>query len=329
MMRMWQGALGYAEKDGMVSPAYVVLRPKKEKTDGKFADFLFNTPRMIYLFWAYSHGLTSDRLRLYFYDFKRIPVSIPSLPEQKKIVAILTTWDNAINTTEQLLANSQQRKKALMQQLLTGKVRFKGFDGAWNSTTLGKHAKVIGGNAFESKNFSNVGIPILRISNIKKDFSICIDDSVCHEESNFFDKFKVINGDILIAMSGATTGKTGRYLEQNFCYLNQRVGKFSIDKNLTNSDYVFYLIQLPKIQKNIVNDAIGGAQPNISNKDIESLRVSIPPLSEQNKIATVLSTIDEEIDNLRAQLVRLRLEKKALMQQLLTGKVRVKIEEAA
>ncbi|MDD1158102.1 restriction endonuclease subunit S [Pseudomonas rubra] len=117
MMRVWQGALGRADSDGIVSPAYVVLRAKKD-VDSKYAEYLFNTAKMIYFFWAYSYGITNDRLRLYFNDFKKIPVNLPCIIEQKKIAKILLTWDHALKKTEQLLKNSQQQKKALMQQLL-------------------------------------------------------------------------------------------------------------------------------------------------------------------------------------------------------------------
>lgn len=126
MMRMWQGASGLAEKDGLLSPAYVVLAPKRD-VDSLYASYLFKSSRLIYLLWAYSYGLTNDRLRLYFNDFRKIPVDIPSLPEQKKIARILSTWDKAIETVEKLIENSNAQKKALMQQLLTGKRRFDEF----------------------------------------------------------------------------------------------------------------------------------------------------------------------------------------------------------
>ena len=80
MMRMGQGASGLAEKDGSVSPAYVVLAPKA-KIDARYATYLFKSQRMIYLFWAYSYGLTEDRLRLYYGDFQKIAVTVPSVHE--------------------------------------------------------------------------------------------------------------------------------------------------------------------------------------------------------------------------------------------------------
>jgi type I restriction enzyme S subunit len=88
MMRMWQGACGLATADGIVSPAYVVLAPKSG-IDSRFAYHWFKSTRMIHLFWAYSHGLTEDRLRLYFDEFAEIPAMPPALDQQLRIVAVL------------------------------------------------------------------------------------------------------------------------------------------------------------------------------------------------------------------------------------------------
>src|SRR5258708_19031100 len=103
MMRMWQGACGLATTDGIVSPAYVVLAPKPS-IDSRFAYHWFKSDRMIHLFWAYSHGLTEDRLRLYFDAFAEIPASPPSLEQQRRIVAVIDVWDLAIERAERLIA---------------------------------------------------------------------------------------------------------------------------------------------------------------------------------------------------------------------------------
>jgi|GEM_PF-3272798 len=102
MMRMRQGAVGVAEKDGLVSPAYVVLKPASN-IDSEFAYRCFKSARMLYLLGAYSHGITKDRLRLYYNDFSKIHVAIPPLHEQRAIAEILETWDTAIETTERLI----------------------------------------------------------------------------------------------------------------------------------------------------------------------------------------------------------------------------------
>ena len=258
-------------------------------------------------------------------QLKKFPVVIPPLPEQTKIAQILSTWDKAIATTEQLIGNSQQQKKALMQSLLTGRKRLPGFEGEWRKVQLGFCTKVIGGNAFKSEQFVESGVPILRISNIKSNFTVNLDGCIYYDSIKISDNFKVKSGDIVIAMSGATTGKVGRYYGNAECYLNQRVGKFKIDNSLALSDFIFQLLKLSYVQSEIVIDATGGAQPNISNSDIEKIKLSLPPLPEQQKIAAVLTAADNEIELLQKKLSFLKQEKTALMQQLLTGKRRVKI----
>ncbi|ELI0350200.1 restriction endonuclease subunit S [Vibrio vulnificus] len=265
-------------------------------------------------------------------DVCNFEVLLPPLPEQRKIAKILSTWDKAIATTERLIDAGKRQKKALMQQLLTGKKRLvdpemgKTFEGDWEEVRLSQLVKVTGGNAFKSEQFATQGIPLIKISNIKADYSVNVDSSVFIVEESKYEKFKVKTGDVLIAMSGATTGKVGCYRFNDFSYLNQRVGRFDPKKNKIIKPYLFQLLKLPKVQHDILIDAVGGAQPNISNKDIERLKVKVPAIGEQQKIASVLTAADKEIELLEAKLAHLKEEKKALMQQLLTGKRRVKVE---
>lgn len=117
MMRMWQGACGLAEADGIVSPAYVVLAPKPGM-DSRFAYHWFKSARMIYLFWAYSQGLTEDRLRLYYDAFSEIPASPPPIEQQRHISNVLDAWDKAIEETENLLAAKRKRLSSLLSKLI-------------------------------------------------------------------------------------------------------------------------------------------------------------------------------------------------------------------
>jgi len=122
MMRMWQGGSGMASEDGVVSPAYVVCQPN-DKIDSRFADHLFHSPRMIFLFWAYSYGLTDDRRRLYFDGFSKIPVQLPSVAEQRKIADIIDRLDGELGLLRKKRDSLGVQKRGLMQQLLTGNVR--------------------------------------------------------------------------------------------------------------------------------------------------------------------------------------------------------------
>jgi type I restriction enzyme S subunit len=123
-MRAWQGVMGYATDDYLVSPAYVVLNPVK-KIYSKFFYYIFQTKEMIQLFHKYSYGLTGDRLRLYYQDFAKIPCVCPPIEEQQEMVRCADTFDSMLASKKKRLSSLVDVKKALMADLLTGKVRVK------------------------------------------------------------------------------------------------------------------------------------------------------------------------------------------------------------
>ncbi|YBC53065.1 restriction endonuclease subunit S [Morganella morganii] len=268
---------------------------------------------------------------IYWKDLKNIKLVLPPLPEQKKIAQILSTWDNAISATERLLENSQQRKKAFMQQLLTGKKRLPGFEGEWESGTLGEIANIDSGYAFKSSDFtdSEEGIPIVKMSDFKEgrlDLSQAAKVSTKH--LNNIDKFKLQVDDFVFGMSGSLSNYAWVKMENLPCYLNQRVGRIVSKKN-SNHLFVTYLYLSDKVQQSILDKAAGAAQLNISVTDLRKLPIKYPSKIEQEKISSILMVSDQEIDAQQKRLDHLRLEKKALMQQLLTGKRRVLVDTAA
>ena len=263
-----------------------------------------------------------------------LSVPTPPLPEQQKIAQILSTWNKAISTTEQLLANSQHQKKALMQQLLTGKKRLLDEDGVrfgegWKEGNLGGITNIDSGYAFKSVDFtdSEAGVPIIRMSDFKTGgIDISGAAKIKMEATKGLDKFKLRAGDFVFGMSGSLSNY-GWVKEQDLpCFLNQRVGRILV-KEYSVQLFVTYLYLSDKIQQSILDKAAGAAQLNISVSDLRNTIVQYPNFEEQQKIAIVLSTADREIELLRTKLEALKQEKKALMQQLLTGKRRVKILE--
>lgn len=125
-MRMWQGASGVSKYEGIVSPAYTVIYLKEKNYDINFFGYLFKLPKIIFKFYRYSQGLTSDTWNLKYVNFSKITVKIPTNPkEQKKIAEILTLQDKEIELLKKKLNLLKEQKKGLMQNLLTGKVRVK------------------------------------------------------------------------------------------------------------------------------------------------------------------------------------------------------------
>lgn len=259
-------------------------------------------------------------------EVEKFDMIVPPYNEQVKIASILSKWDNAIELKEKLIAKKKEQKKGLMQGLLTGKIRLSGHKEKWSKITLGDSVKLQGGYAFKSTNFKKEGVPIVRISNIAPLITEENQDYVYYDEIGISDSFKVRFNDILIAMSGTTTGKVGVYKCKDEAYLNQRVGKFVIKENtLINDQYLYYLIISPMFKIQLKEELATGAQPNISSKQIESFKFSIPSLQEQKNIADILSKIDKIIFLQQKEVKLLKKQKQALMQQLLTGKIRVKV----
>jgi type I restriction enzyme S subunit len=155
---------------------------------------------------------------------------------------------------------------------------------------LGDVCKLRNGYAFKSENFTNEGVSVIRISNIN-DNEATTDKALKTNPSSVFEKFAVKKGDILIAMSGATTGKFGRYISDEKAYQNQRVGCFVIiDEGKLSNDYLYLLLN--GLKRKIERDAYGGGQPNISSTQIENYIVHLPSLKKQEQIVSVLSKAD-------------------------------------
>lgn len=191
----------------------------------------------------------------------------------------------------------------------------------WSVKKLGDVCYLIAGNAFDSNDFVQEGIPLIRISNIDEDKIVLNENTVFLKESFLKEneKFKVQYNDLLIAMSGATTGKMGINTFLEPMLLNQRVCIIRA-KNISQNYLNQYLFTH---KKDILKQSYGGAQPNIGNNDIKKIKLPIPPLPEQEKIAKILGCWDDGIEKLSRLIEQKKQLKKGLMQRLLSGKQRL------
>lgn len=195
------------------------------------------------------------------------------------------------------------------------KIRFNEFKGEWKEVTLGEIAPLIGGYAFQSANFEKTGIPIVRISNIL-DSGIVGGDFAKYKCFEGDILFRLYDGDTVIAMSGATTGKVAVVKTQTFLYQNQRVGKFS------RTDKIYYpfvsiFVSSKKFTKELNKKLTASAQPNASSKDIDSVRLSFPSSKdEQQKIASFFTTLDAQISASTSRLASLKQIKAASLQAM-------------
>lgn len=246
-----------------------------------------------------------------------LPVLLPPLEEQKKIAEILSLWDKAIEQTKELIAYKEKQKKGLMQALLTGKKRLNGFTDEWKTYKLKELLKEC-----NIRNKNNIENNILSVSN-KYGFI---------KQTDFFDK---------IVASKDTCNYKIIYINQ-FAYNPSRinVGSIALLKNYESgilspmyivfecinelyNIYFNYWIQSYLFMGIIKSYLSGSVRDSLNFKDMARISITIPPLDEQKAIANILSSADEEINLLNKQLELYTEQKKGLMQNLLTGKVRL------
>lgn len=185
----------------------------------------------------------------------------------------------------------------------------------WQIKKLGIVCKLKNGYAFKSDKYESTGIPVIRISDIKGGIVSSI-NAVRVFQKKDFDDYQVEENDILIAMSGATTGKFGIYKSSEKAYQNQRVGKFKIlDESVLDNNFLFY--QIYSLKRQIEKDAYGGAQPNISSSKIEEMSIVIPPLPEQQAIVAKIEELFSELENGKQQLLTAQKQLKVYRQSLL------------
>lgn len=159
---------------------------------------------------------------------------------------------------------------------------------SWEKVKLWMICDILGGYAFQSEQYTSNEIPLVRISNITER-SIVIDYQYTITESPKYSAYEIKKGDILVALSGATTGKFGMFTYSQKAYLNQRVGLIRAKANICQG-YIFNYLNL--IKDDILRKAGGAAQPNISTKELANFEIPLPPLPIQEKIAAILDKAD-------------------------------------
>lgn len=191
----------------------------------------------------------------------------------------------------------------------------------WEFVNLGKIIYLQGGFAFKSNDYEEKGLPLVRISNVTPN-GVMLNECVYLPDyfTEQFSSFLLEPGDVLVAMSGATTGKIGVVSEKDLPALfNQRVGRFVIkDSNRIAKSYLAQVALTKRFKQDLLIDAAGGAQPNVSGKNIEKIMIPLPSPQEQKKIANILTTVDDTIEKTTQIIEKTKELKKGLMQRLLT-----------
>ena len=314
--KLGRGSVWRGEIENCVHQNHIfVVRPNPKKLNERFLAYQTQGPRGRAYFQSCSKQST-NLASINSSQLRQFPTALPPLPEQRKIANILSTWDDALEKLDALIAAKDRRKKALMQQLLTGRKRVKGAKGKWKKMDLGDLA--------ENQSDQNKG----------KMGTECL--------------YGVTKADGVVPMREHVKGESFhrcKMLEHDwFAYNPMRINIGSIarwqgkERIMVSGDYVVfrcfddrlspaYLDQLRKSwmwQSFVTRGGNGSVRIRIYFSDLAEFTFPCPPIEEQRQIAATLDTADDELTLLRTQRNALDQQKRGLMQRLLTGKTRVR-----
>ena len=268
----------------------------KQGIDAKFMSFSCSR--------IYFYNETTGVPQLTVPQVQKYKLMVPPLPEQEKIAGILSCWDDGIEKLSALIEKKKIQKKALMQQLLTGKHRLKGFSTPWHEVKLGNIADLYQPQTISQSDLELDGYPVYGANGL----------------IGYYHKFNHETWQIMITCRGSTCGTVNRTSGKSWITGNAMV--VNVDNYKDNKLFLFFKL----LNENFLSIVSGSGQPQIVRTPLAKWKLYIPTdLAEQKAIAEILSKADEEIELLNKKLEAFKQEKKALMQQLLTGKIRVKV----
>lgn len=327
-----KGTVGATAIVGKIEYPYIMLTP--QVTYYRVADSKRLSNKYLHLFFQSTgfqtilNKLSGGGTRAYIgiSAQRNLPIVFPPLPEQRKIAEILSTWDKAIEHSQKLVEQLKTRKKGLMQQLLTGQTRLKGFSGEWKEVKIGlifSEVKSLNDGKYHEP--LTISAKLGFVSQKDKFDRVIAGGSLDKYVQLQKDDFSYNKGNSKLYEMGCI------YLLEEydsavvpFVYISFR----KQNQNVNNYFYKHWFANHgldQQLKAIITSGARGDGLLNVSKKDFFSLKVPFPSLEEQTAIAQVLTAADNEIKTQESYLAQLQAQKKGLMQQLLTGQKRVKI----
>lgn len=323
------GNLAFYKSEPVVlgkSAAYINIRKNVSETFVAYC--LKHRPTILY----FENELTGTTIRnLSLQSLRNTPLPFPPTSDEEcAISSALKDVDALLNALEQLIAKKRDLKQAAMQQLLTGQTRLPGFSGKWEVRRLGEVGAFLKGRGVKKDDAQTGDLPCIRYGEIYthhndhiRQFSSWISPRVAATAT------RIIRGDLLFAGSGETKeeiGKCAAFIDDCEAYAG---GDIVILRSVDlNPVFMGYLCNTKPVNVQKASKGQGDAVVHIGATALASIHVDLPPLPEQTDIAAVLSDMDAEIEALEQRLAKTRDVKRAMMQELLTGRIRLVPPEA-
>lgn len=310
----------YNIKDGKLYFAGFLIRFHINKANSKF--IYYNTLKEDYNKWVALTSMRTGQPGINAEEYKNYKIKLPCLEEQEKIADFLSSVDKKISTTEEKLDLFKDYKKGIMQKIFNQELRFKDSNGndypEWEEKRLGDLITSQGGKALEKYSNDNGKYKFISIGNYSEN-STFIDNGKRIDLNSETKKQLLRKNELVMILNDKT--KTGNIIgrtlliEKDDTYIyNQRSQRIICKKDFLPQ--FAYVLLNSSYRNNIIQNAQGGTQIYINFSTIENFSIELPCLEEQQKIANFLSSIDEKIDNLAAELEDLKEFKKGLLQQM-------------
>lgn len=289
-----------------------------------------------YYDWVRSFDTGGTRGNINAKTYGNMPITLPSRSTQDRIVEILKSLDDKIEVNRKINENLEQQAQALFKSWFVDFEPFKNGEfvkselgripKGWRVGTIGEYCKVRSGFAFKSTWWTNEGVPVIKIKNITDNGNLEMLDCsfVSKEHAALAKEFQTIEGDLLIAMTGATIGKFCIVHDNSKYCVNQRVGKFFLgNEPLKKLPFIFLNLKQSSVHDEIINRGQGSAQPNISGGDIETLKVVIAPDVVISNFNVMLYPSFKKMISNQQESRRLAELRDTLLPKLMSGELKV------
>ncbi|MBL0711171.1 MAG: restriction endonuclease subunit S [Colwellia sp.] len=333
------------ELDGCQGFATLNTRVKEEILDPYYLSWFFNTDS--YTNFVLSVCTGDGRSNLNLKDFVKSVIVYPPLPEQQKIAKILTSIDEVIEKTQAQIDKLKDLKTGMMQELLTNGIGNNGkphtqfkdspvgrVPAEWEVIRVSELVTKVGSGVTPkggSKAYVSTGIPLIRSQNVHSD-GLRLDNVsfITDEQHQKMKGSQLQPNDVLLNITGASIGRC-YYLPDNFVEgnVNQHVCIIRLKERIINHVFLTFLLNGQLGQSQIMSLQAGGNREGLNFQQIREIKLPLPTYKEQLKISNAVSSIEDKIQINECKLKVTKNTKKALMQDLLTGKVRVKVEPSA
>ena len=308
-MRMWQGANGISPCDGIVSPAYTVLMPKREISNGYFAA-LFKSTKLVNEFRKNSQGMTSDTWNLKYPQIETIKVQIPSVSEQEKVSALFSVLDARIVAQAQLVESLKKYKRGLLNKVFSNTD-----EKIYPTVYLSEVADFLQGLTYSPSDVANAGHLVLRSSNIQNG-TLSFDDCV-YVDKSIPESLQVKCADVIMCVRNGSKSLVGKTALIPIDMPKTTWGAFMmIVRSKLNDTYIFHYLNSQMFFSQVFKDTGTATINQITKGILNECRLPLPPVEERKKISKMLSTFDAKIYNAERTLYALMETRKALLQQL-------------